>query len=216
MTTQKNPNNPADATSSGNTIQDNHAGDRFRQNNTETATNSTLEKVIPDDVATARRSFPFRPWVSNRGLVEFLRRKGFHLNEVLNSALCVYLGQDGQVDRLRDFARLSLLMAEEKMLVRYNKMMLRSGAYLDLYAQKVLKGGVSRDDAKLGRKPLDAYAPNETPIFKRNTARREAIIKESVEIMSRVLPEEEYVLKNERENLREHAKRQRSTKSPLI
>ena len=42
-----------------------------------------------------------------------------------------------------------------------NKVMLRSDAYLDLYADKVLHGDKARLDAKLGRSPLDALAPDE-------------------------------------------------------
>jgi len=212
MNTQKNPNNPADATSAGHTIIDNHELDCVRQNTPAEASNPTYEKVTPDDVATARKKMSFRPWVNNRGLVEFLRCKGFHLNDVLNRALAFYFNVNSSVDSVRDFARLSLLFAEEKRLVQLNKVMLRSGAYLDLYAEKVLRGGESRDDAKLGRKPLDALAPNETPIFKRMVARREAITKEIVEILGRLLPEEEYVLKDDREGSLAHVKRLRSRK----
>ena len=101
-------------------------------------------------------------------------------------------------DWLQDEARLCLLLREEQRLIRLNKVMLRSGAYLDLYADKVLLGGKARLDAKLGRRPLSALAPDEEPIFRRMVARREAVVGEIKEILARRLPKGEYVLKDER------------------
>ena len=159
---------------------------------------STFQNVLQDDVAIAGKPFGFRPWKSVRPLVRFLRSKGFSVNAVLNKALLYFLDAEASDDWLRDEARLVLLLREEQQLIQLNKVMLRSGAYLDLYADKVLRGGRARLDAKLGRKPLGALAPDEEPIFKRMVARREAIVQEIREIMGRRLPEKEYVLKDER------------------
>jgi hypothetical protein len=163
--------------------------------------------VQHDDVALASRSFGFRPWVSVLGLIGFLKRKGFSVNAVLNRALLFYLDAQADGDCLRDEARLVLLLREEERLIRWNRVLLRSGAYLDSYADKVLRGGESRLDAKLGRKPLAALAPDEEPIFKRMVARREAVVHEIKEILARRLPENEYVLRNERSRSRRRGRR---------
>lgn len=159
---------------------------------------STFQSVLHDDVTVACRPFGFRPWRSVSPLVVYLRRKGFRVNAVLNRALLFYLNAEASDSGLRDEARLCLLLREEQRLIHLNRVMLRSGAYLDLYADKVLRGGKARLDAKLGRKPLAALAPREEPIFKRMIARREAVVKEIREILARRLPKPEYVLKEDR------------------
>lgn len=154
--------------------------------------------VIHSDVAIACKTSGFRPWRCVVPLLRYLRRKGFKVNAVLNRALLFYLKAEVDDDWLRDKARLGLLLKEEQRLMRLNRVMLRSGAYLDLYADKVLRGGKARLDAKLGRKPLAALAPEEEPIFKRMIARREAVVREIREILARRLPRPEYVLKEDR------------------
>lgn len=154
--------------------------------------------VIHNDVTVACKTTGFRPWRCVVPLLRYLKRKRFNVNAVLNRALLFYLKAEVDDDWLRDEARLALLLKEEQWLIRLNKVMLRSGAYLDLYADKVLRGSKARLDAKLGRKPLAALAPDEEPIFKRLIARREAVVKEIKEILGRRLPKDEYVLKDER------------------
>jgi hypothetical protein len=118
---------------------------------------------------------------------------------VLNDALVFYFDAFGEGGGLRDDVRLAVLRKEEQQLVQLNKLMLRSGAYLDSYAVKVLRGG-SYEDAKLGRKPLAALAKDEEPIFRRMAARREAIVREILGILDKQLPKSEYVLKENRQS----------------
>ena len=163
--------------------------------------------VLQGDVSVALRNFSFRPWRSVGPLVRYLRRKRSSVNAVLNRALLFYLRVEVGDDWLRDEARLVLLLKEEQRLIRLNRVMLRSGAYLDLYADKVLRGGRAREEAKLGRRPLAALAPDEEPVFRRMMARREAVVKEIREILARRLPRSEYVLKDERPARRSRSQR---------
>jgi hypothetical protein len=134
---------------------------------------------------------------------------GLNVNSVLNDALVLYFDAYAKSGVLRDDVCLASLIKEEHRLVQLNKVMLRSGAYLDSYASKVLKGG-NRDDAKLGRVPLAALSKDEPPIFKRVTARREAIIREILEILDRQLPKQQYVLKEDRPSKSRRRRRDKS------
>ena len=173
--------------------------------------------VIHNDVAIASRVSSFRAWRSVVPLLRYLKRKRFNVNAVLNRALLFYLRVEVDDDWLRDEARLQLLLREERRLIQLNRVMLRSGAYLDLYADKVLKGGSreNREAAKLGRKPLGALAPNEVPVFRRMVARREAVVGEIKEILARRLPEAEYVLKEDRPRRRRSWSRRRDKKGNM-
>lgn len=154
--------------------------------------------VLREDVASACRPFGFRPQKRVLPFLRAVRRLGLGVNCVLNDALVFYFDAFAKDSGLRNEARLAVLLKEEQRLVQLNRVMLRSGAYLDLYADKVLRGGKAREDAKLGRRPLAALSPNEEPIFKRMVARREAVVKEILEILDRWLPKAEYVLKEDR------------------
>jgi len=164
------------------------------------------ENVLQNDVAIACKPFAFRPRRCVLAFLRVARKMGLSVNAVLNEALIFYFDAYVKDNALRDDVRLAQLCSEEQKLVRLNKLMLRSGAYLDSYAGKVLKGG-DRVDAKLGRAPLAALSKDEEPIFKRMVAKREAIVREIIEILSRQLPKEEYVLKeNRRSQSRRHDK----------
>ncbi len=156
------------------------------------------ENVLHDDVAIACRPFAFRPQKRVLPFLRVARKMGLTRNSVLNDALVFYFDAFAEDSRLRDEARLAVLLKEEQRLIRLNRVMLRSGAYLDLYADKVLRGGGAREAARLGRRPLGALAPEEEPVFRRMIARREAVVEEIREILDRRLPEDEYVLKDER------------------
>jgi len=156
-----------------------------------------VENVLRDDVAIACKPFGFRPRRSVLPFLRVVRKMRLNVNAVLNDALVFYFDAYAKDGDLRDDVRLAQLCKEEQRLIQLNKLMLRSGAYLDSYADKVLKGG-DREDAKLGRKPLAALSKDEEPIFRRMAARREAIVREILEILDRQLPEREYVLKDER------------------
>ncbi len=163
--------------------------------------------VLHDDVAIACRPFAFRPQKRVLPFLRVARKMGLSRNSVLNDAVVYYFDAFAKDSKLRDDVRLAKLMKEEKQLIQFNRVMLRSGAYLDSYATKVLEGG-SREDAKLGRKPLGVLAPEEEPVFRRMIARREAVVKEIREILDRRLPEDEYVLKENR-----RARREKKSKS---
>jgi len=167
-----------------------------------------IENVLQNDVTVACRPFAFRPWKNVLPFLKVVRKLGLSANAVLNEALVFYFDAYAKDSRLRDSVRLAQLCGEEQRLVRLNKLMLRSGAYLDSYAEKVLKGGVrDLEDSKLGRKPLAALSKAEEPIFKRMVARREAIVREVLEILNRQLPSSEYVLKEERKRKSSRSKR---------
>lgn len=171
-----------------------------------------IENVLQDDVTVAGRPFAFRPRKCVLPFLRVTRRLGLSVNGVLNEALVFYFNAQAKDGGLRDDVRLAQLCGEELKLVRLNKLMLRSGAYLDGYAEKVLKGGAEREDVKLGRKALAALAKDEEPIFKRMIAKREAIIREVLEILDRQLPKDEYVLKGE-EGFQEHVKKSKSRRA---
>ncbi len=99
--------------------------------------------------------------------------------------------------KLRLRAKLFRLLDEERELRQVHRVILRSGAFLDSYAEKLLRGG-SVEDAKFGRKPLAALNKEEVPVIKRLLARREAVVREICVIEEKLLPSEKYVLKSER------------------
>lgn len=198
-----------DATDTSNCItsQDKRGNGAIRRKKPVQTRVKPFSDVIRGDVAIACRVTGFRAWRSVEPLLRYLKRKRFNVNAVLNRALLFYLRAEVDEDWLRDEARLALLLKEEQRLIRLNRVMLRSGAYLDLYADKVLRGGKARLDAKLGRRPLAALAPDEEPIFRRMVARREAVVGEIREILARRLPEGEYVLKDERPRRKSRSRR---------
>lgn len=147
---------------------------------------------------SSRVGFRWRPWVSVVPLVGELRRRfgGVGLNRVLNEGFLLWWGVrcEGEL-ALR--ARLARLLQEERELMQLGRVILRSGAFLDSYAAKLIKGD-ERLSVKLGRKPLRALAgEREVNIVLRLLARRDAVVKEILEIQDKLLPKDEYVLKGD-------------------
>jgi hypothetical protein len=85
------------------------------------------------------------------------------------------------------------LLAEEAGLRQTLKVLLRSGAYLPQYAQKLFGGRDPKDfSLRKGRLPLPALASaKEQEIVRRILARRERIVMELIEIADKLLPEEQ-------------------------
>ena len=146
-----------------------------------------------------RLGFRFQPWVSVGNLVLDLRRRvpGVSLNRVLNEGFLLRLGQRSE-DELRLRCRLAQLLHEEHELMQTGRVILRSGAFLDPYAAKLIEGN-EKLSVKLGRQPLGALTgTKEVNVVKRLLARREAVVQEILDIQNKLLPSEEYVLKSER------------------
>lgn len=86
------------------------------------------------------------------------------------------------------------LLAEEAALAQIQKVLVRSGAYLPQYAQRLF-GGKDPKDIMLGkgRLPLPALASvKEQEIVRRILARREHIVLELIEIADKLLPNEQF------------------------
>jgi len=146
-----------------------------------------------------RVGFRWQPWVSVESLVRDLRRRfpDVSLNRVLNEGFLLRLGQRSE-DELRLRCRLAQLLHEEHELMQTGRVILRSGAFLDPYAAKLIEGN-EKLSVKLGRQPLGALTgTKEVNVVKRLLARREAVVQEILDIQNKLLPSEEYVLKSER------------------
>jgi len=119
------------------------------------------------------------------------------LNRVLNEGFLSFMGEMNE-DELRLRSRLARLLNEEHELMQTNRVILRSAAFLDPYAAKLVEGNEGLS-VKLGRQPLGALASKkEVNVVLRLLARREAIVNEILEIQNLLLPKETYVLKSER------------------
>ncbi|MCK4478385.1 hypothetical protein KAU88_07655 [Candidatus Bathyarchaeota archaeon] len=156
----------------------------------------------------------FRPWVSVWVFVDRVWRKGLSLNRVLNEALLLWF-EEGCESELKLRAQLARLLHEENELRQSMRVVLRSGAFLDSYAAKLVEGD-EKLSVKLGRQPLAVLADRkEVEIVKRILARREAIVKEICEIEDQLLPEKQYVLKGSRSRQRMTYKRKGGEKQRL-
>jgi len=124
----------------------------------------------------------------------FCRREGVSFNEVVNRAVQGFLG-DCSLKELKLRARLAGLMREEAELRRICSCMLRSGAYLPSYAERVLKeekgpdreGGPFTYSAGEGDRPLRALNREEEQVFRKIIARREEIVCEVTRIQCELL-----------------------------
>lgn len=104
-------------------------------------------------------------------------------------------GLSGEVEeQLGLEVRRQQLLLEEAGLRQTLKVLLRSGAYLPQYAQKLFEGKDPKDFAyRKGRLPLPALASaKEQEIVKRILARRERIVLELLDIADKLLPKEEF------------------------
>jgi len=158
--------------------------------------NATIKRCSS---SVKRVGFRFQPWVSVENLVLDLRRRvpGVSLNRVLNEGFLLWLGAKSE-DELRLKSRLAQLLHEEHELMQSGRVVLRSGAFLDSYAAKLMEGNEELS-ARLGRQPLGALADKqEVNVVKRLLARREAVVQEILMIQDKLLPKEEYVLKSRR------------------
>jgi hypothetical protein len=144
---------------------------------------------------SSRQVLPWRPWVRVSPIVSWLKKKGFVVNQVLNESVLDWVGHEGD-EKVKLRARLYRLQDEENELRQTMRIVLRSGAFLHGYAAKLVQGD-EKLSVKLGRQPLDAIASKEeADIVKRILARREAIVKEILEIENELLPHEKYELKD--------------------
>jgi len=108
-------------------------------------------------------------------------------------------------DEERLKTRLAKLLHEEWELMQSGRVVLRSGAFLDGYAAKLIEGN-EKLSVRLGRQPLRALADErEVNVVKRLLARREAVVQEILSIQDRLLPADEYVLKENRSSSQDSA-----------
>jgi hypothetical protein len=113
-------------------------------------------------------------------------------NEVVNLAVQGFLGQCS-VKELRLKAKLAALLREESELRKVCSCMLRSGAYLPSYAERVLKDHKGKPSPFTysvgadGDKPLGALGKREEKVFRKICTRREEIALAVAEIQSELL-----------------------------
>ena len=125
-------------------------------------------------------------------LVQFCRREGLSFNEVVNLAVQAFLGQCS-VKELRLKARLAVLLREESELRKVSSCMLRSGAYLEAYAGKVLKEPKGKPGPFMysveddGDRPLRALSRSEEKVFRKICGRREEIAREVADVQNELL-----------------------------
>jgi hypothetical protein len=113
------------------------------------------------------------------------------LEKIISQGLSVQVEEE-----LRLEVRRQQLLAEETSLRQTLTVLLRSGAYLPLYAQGLFEGKDPRDLAyRKGRLPLPALASaREQEIVRRILARRERIVMELIEIADKLLPKEQFLV----------------------
>lgn len=200
--------NDATATSSGNTKQEKRESGLYSGKKPVSTRIKVFSGGNTSRCRSSRRVVPWRPWVNVEPLVRWLEKHRFTVNRVLNEAFLDWVGEGGD-ETLRLKARLYRLLDEERELRQVHRVILRSGAFLDGYAAKLIEGKEELS-VRLGRQPLTALASKkEETIIKRNLARREAVVKEICEIHEKLLPREEYVLKSKRKS-RKHRKKKSS------
>jgi hypothetical protein len=128
-------------------------------------------------------------------VLQFCRREGLSFNEVVNCAVQNFLGQCS-VEELRLKAKLFALLREEAELRRVSSCMLRSGAYLPSYVEKVLKEQKGKpspfmDSAGEGDRPLRALSKEEEKVFRKICSQREKIAREMAAIQAELLKDVE-------------------------
>lgn len=127
-------------------------------------------------------------------VMQFCKREGVSFNQVVNLAVQAFLS-GCSIHELQLKAKLAALLREEGELRKVSSCMLRSGAYLPSYAEKVLKEqkgprGESSPflySAGDGDKPLRALNKREEKVFRKICARREAIAQEVADIQEELL-----------------------------
>lgn len=184
----------ATATSSGDTNQKKAESGRIDQKKHTATRIPMFSDGNTRTCGSSRQVLPWRPWVRVLPVVRWLRKNGFVVNRVLNEALLDWVGHEGD-EKVKLRARLYVLQDEESRLRQTMRVVLRSGSFLPSYAAKLVQGD-EKLSVKLGRQPLDAIASKEeADVVRRILARREAIVKEIVEIAGKLLPRERYELR---------------------
>ena len=187
-------NDVATATSTGNTKQKTLKSEPRDEKKPVDTRISLFSSGNTKRCGSSRRLVSWRPWVSVAPLVRWLEKHGFVINHVLNEAFLDWIGGEGD-EKLRLKAELYKLLDEERDLRQISRVILRSGAFLDSYAAKLVQGD-EKLSVKLGRQPLEAIASKEeTEIILRTLARREAIVKEIIDIQGKLLPRKRYELR---------------------
>lgn len=204
-------NKDATATSAGNTKIDKAKLRRADEKKAVHTCISMFKNGTTKRCSSSRRVVSWRPWVNVVPLVGWLKKHGFSVNRVLNEAFLDWVGGLGD-EKLRLRARLYRLLDEERELRQTMRVVLRSGAFLDSYAAKLVTGD-EKLSVKLGRKPL--AGETEVQIVNRILAQREAVVKEICEIEGKLLPEAEYVLKEDRPRRRRSWSRRRDKKGNI-
>ena len=117
------------------------------------------------------------------------------VNSLLEKTISESLKVRGEVEETLSLeVRRKQLLAEEAGLRQTLNVLLRSGAFLPQYAQKLFGGQDPKDIAsRKGRLPLPALASaKEQEIIRRILARRERIVLELIEIADKLLPKEQF------------------------
>lgn len=144
-----------------------------------------------------RRGVYFRGFVWEY-LRRFVERSGLSVSAVVGKALERFLGEGlrgGELERFRLLQRESELLAEERSLRERLRVILRSGAYLQDYARKLLLGS----EKELGRvqRRVGVYASIDTEeldVILRLLQRRKQVAKELIQVEAKLLPKERYPL----------------------
>jgi len=124
-------------------------------------------------------------------VTQFCKREGVSFNEVVNLSVQNYLGSCS-VNELRLKAKLTALLREEAELRRVSSCMLRSGAYLPSYAEKILKTQKGKPSPFMysigdGDKSLRVLNKEEEKVFRKICGRREEIAREVAGIQAELL-----------------------------
>jgi len=158
---------PATATSNGNTKKEKaEASPKTERGHVETRITPFQAGDTRRCSSSGRRTITWRPWASVEPLVRWLERKGIEINRAVNEALLYWAGGLND-EQLRLKVAKARLLAEERDLYQTHRVILRSGAFLDSYAAKLIEGDETLS-AKMGRQPLEAVANRkETNVVKR-------------------------------------------------
>lgn len=146
----------------------------------------------------------------------FARRTKTPVNALVNLAVQSFIGASDE-EQLKVLAEIEQLCREDSQLRRVSSTMLRSGAYLTKYADKLFRApwDPERDRTspfnypRKGEVPLKALNAKEEAIMRRVLARREAIAERIAELLDHVLPAEKFRLRPKRSRSRARAKNRR-------
>lgn len=142
-----------------------------------------------------RRGIYFKGYVFEP-LVKLAEELGLSVSGIVNCACEFFLSEKltGELkEQFKVEAEMCRLREEEHVLRRDLALILRSGAYLDDYARRLLEGDEKEVSKLKSRKGVYANLDaKELGVILRVLARREAISKRLVELLDKKLPEERY------------------------